>query len=288
MTKSMIDRAGLALGLVKPPVKRVARSTAERAARATKKAAVKAATTTAATVSPFPIRSTVGKAFAGYAVANQIGNVAAAGKSVVQGYGEAREVGHTRSGSIAHAISASSMPLAFAAAPAVTTAARLGAERALEVAKQRGVRSDALKVRALHGVGTGLKVLGAVSAANNIIQAGLGSYQGASEDANAFRGAVRGALRTLDPSSIFYERGWVERGFDRTFGTATTPTASLPVRINNAMHNVVAAVPVVGSHVRPRQATPSATTSQSVPGYRRTDGTYVRGYLRKRPDPAQN
>lgn len=292
MTRTVLERmsdVGVAIGVVKPPpVKRVVRSTAEKAARATKKAAVKAATASATTVSPFSVRTTAGKVFAGYALVNQAGNIAAAGKSVVEGFGEARDVGYGRVRAISHAISSSAVPLAFAASPLVTTATRVGAERALETAKARGIRNDALKVRALQGVGTGLKVIGAISAANNLIQAGLGSIQGASEDANAFRGAVRGALRTLDPSSIFYQRGYVERGFDRTFGTASVPNAPLPVRINNAMHHLVANAPVIGSHVRARQATPGTGGNQSVSGYSRPDGTYVRGYLRRKPQPAQN
>lgn len=292
MTRTVLERmsdVGVAIGVVKPPpVKRVVRSAAEKAARVGKKAAVKAATATATTVSPFSIRTTAGKVFAGYALVNQAGNVAAAGKSVVEGFGEAREAGYSRARAISHAISASSVPLAFAASPLVTTATRVGAERALEVAKARGIRNDALKVRALRGVGTGLKVIGAVSAANNLIQAGLGSIQGASEDANAFRGAVRGALRTLDPSSIFYQRGYVERGFDRTFGMASAPSAPLPVRINNAMHHLAERAPVIGSHIKARQAAQPANGSQSVSGYTRPDGTYVRGYLRRKPQPAQN
>lgn len=53
-----------------------------------------------------------------------------------------------------------------------------------------------------------------------------GAYQGAKEDKNTIRGAARGAIRSLDPTSIFMARGLGERAFDAAFGGAD-PTRSL-------------------------------------------------------------
>lgn len=60
------------------------------------------------------------------------------------------------------------------------------------------------------------------------VMVGYGAYQGAKEDtASPTRGAIRGALRSLDPSAIVMKRGVVEQGFDAIAGRAgETRTAS--------------------------------------------------------------
>lgn len=77
--------------------------------------------------------------------------------------------------------------------------------------------------------GEGLKIAGKVAAP---AMAAWGAYQGAKEDDNKVRGAVRGAMRSLDPSAIVTGigagtglmkdgRGLGERAYDAVFGGPT-------------------------------------------------------------------
>lgn len=50
------------------------------------------------------------------------------------------------------------------------------------------------------------------------IAAGYGAYQGAGEDNNTLRGAARGAVRSLDPSSLVRKPGYAEEAFNSRFG----------------------------------------------------------------------
>lgn len=81
---------------------------------------------------------------------------------------------------------------------------------------------------ALKATGEALKVAGRVAAP---LMAGYGAYQGAKNDSNAVRGAVRGAIGALDPTAIVSNlgattglmsdpRGIGERVFDAAFGKA--------------------------------------------------------------------
>lgn len=75
-------------------------------------------------------------------------------------------------------------------------------------------------------IATGAQVLG--KAAGRLALpavVGWSAYQGAQEDKNTLRGAVRGAIRGLDPSAIFMARGLGERAFDGAFGQATPKTS---------------------------------------------------------------
>lgn len=73
-----------------------------------------------------------------------------------------------------------------------------------------GVGAKAVAIGAKVASRAALPVIGAISA-----------YQGAKEDDNVVRGAGRGVVRTLDPTSIFMDKGLGERMYDAAFGAAS-------------------------------------------------------------------
>ena len=49
---------------------------------------------------------------------------------------------------------------------------------------------------------------------------GIGAYEGIKEDRNVVRGAVRGAIRAVDPTSLILEKGVAQSAYDKLFGVA--------------------------------------------------------------------
>jgi hypothetical protein len=135
------------------------------------------------------------------------------------------------------------LPILWASAPAVAYVGQKGAALAETAAiaaskGHRAAKSPVLRealVNAAAGAklgSTAFKVLKVAGVFGNVIQAGYGGYKGSKEDDNKVRGFFRGALETIDPSAIFLDEGYVERGYNAVFGSkhkAVKETSAKPL-----------------------------------------------------------
>lgn len=154
---------------------------------------------------PKPMPSRGQKIINAYAKAQPAVAAYAAGMQMGHAYHAARAGGKSHSESAGEAIKAGAVPAALAAAPLV----------------ERGAR-------AVSGAGYGVGLAGrgveiAAKAAGRIALpavVGYSAYQGAKEDTNKLRGAMRGVVRGLDPTSLFMAQGLGERAYNAAFGVA--------------------------------------------------------------------
>lgn len=68
------------------------------------------------------------------------------------------------------------------------------------------------------GAGMAAKVARGGTVVGVGLTAGYGAYQGAGEDNNTLRGAARGSVRALDPSTAVRSPGYAEEAFNAKFG----------------------------------------------------------------------
>lgn len=125
------------------------------------------------------------------------------------------------------------VPLGIMAAPHIARGAGHVANGAFEVTRLAGdamlanpfITARAAEIGLLAG-GLGIAAKGVELAAKTVGRVALpavvgwSAYQGAKEDDNKVRGAARGAIRGLDPTSLLMARGLGERAFDAAFGAA--------------------------------------------------------------------
>lgn len=158
-----------------------------------------------------------------------------AGVQIANAYNRARDEGKSSGDAAIEAAKAGAAPAAILAANPISKGAGHVATGAFALSRglmemtgavdmifmnmaaaKAAVVTGAVGVAA-KGVELGAKIIGKVAAP---AVAAYGAYQGAKEDtANPMRGAARGAIRGLDPTSIFMAKGLGERAFDGAFGS---------------------------------------------------------------------
>lgn len=158
-----------------------------------------------------------------------------------RGFQDAKAEGKTTGEAVIAGAKSAAVPAAIAAAPAISRGAHAFGNVALEISgdllRSGGGITDfmlnfpILKAGLATGAAGGLAkgvgyAAGVVGRVAPYAMAAYGAYQGAKEDSNTIRGAMRGAARSFDPSAIFMKRGVVERGFDAVAGRATPRSQS--------------------------------------------------------------
>ena len=182
--------------------------------------------------------ATAGKIVHGLDHADNFFNSVAAGVALRQGYLKARERGATKGQAAGSAVKHAALPLTFALAPVAAYVGSRGANLGHHIATQASKAERAAR-HTVHGefladvaaasrlTGSALRVVAKAGVYGNAIQAAYGGYQGMKQEDNTLahkaRGFGRGALETIDPSAIWKEHGYVERGYNKLFGGPAKP-----------------------------------------------------------------
>lgn len=188
---------------------------------------------------PTPVPTRGQKIINAYAKAQPAVAAYAAGMQMGHAYHAARAGGKSHSEAAGEAIKAGAVPASLAAAPLIEKGARAVSQDGYTIARTvaRTMSSDMLAMDMLVGgrfatipmvTGYGLGIAGrgveiAAKAAGRIALpavVGYSAYQGAKEDTNKLRGAMRGVVRGLDPTSLFMAQGLGERAYNAAFGVA--------------------------------------------------------------------
>ena len=246
-------------------------------------------------------------------------NAVQAGVALRKGYTEAREKGAKKPEAVRAAVGEAALPLVWAAAPVAAIGGRKGAELAERLAiaaskSHRATKHPLIKEALVNAAAAaklgstalnGVKILGVYG---NLIQAGVGGYRGAQKDENKVRGFFRGALETIDPSAIFMDQGYVEKGYNALFGDAALAKKQKEARLEQgrmvaaaekaqqaqpgtsggvlaAVAGGLGAMTLIGAaHAEPmsKPVARVAGGEQHVKAHTRRDGKHIREHTRRR------